>query len=333
MSEIFANRPPNPLNSQAMLVASRALSAARPAIIALLITSGPALSDGVMHPISFCNVLFIGNFCASLLVGFWFGFSTILTDFRSLKTTVKLGLLLNGCLATVLSTLIFLGLQETTVTNAVLLGRLGPVLFALAGAILLGKSVRFLEWVGFSLIAVGAVAIALHSSDYRANHGDLLILLSTLVFAVSALVNQLMIANAATLHVVVFSRNFLSSVIFFVVAMQLFGPGHFGDTFSGSLWIIMAIYSLVVIVFAQFLWYASINHLDSRIVGRLTVLSPVFGVGYAFLINGEVPSPMQLSTLLLIVIGVMIASIGGQKYANPKIELMAKDTESVASIP
>jgi len=316
-----------------MLVASRALSAARPALIALLITSGANLSSEIAHPISFCNVLFIGNFCAALVVGFWFGFGTILSDMRVLKLRVQLGLLLNGSLATLLSTLIFLGLQETTVTNAVLLGRLGPVVFALAGAIALGKRIRPLEWVGFSLIAVGVVGIALKTSNYQTNRGDILILLSTLVFAVSAIINQLMIANAAPLHVVVFSRNFLSSIIFFFIALRLFGPHHFADTFSGPLWVLMAIYSLVVIVCAQFLWYASINHLDSRIIGRLTVLSPVFGVSYAFVLNGEHPSPAQLGTLLVIIVGVLIASVGKPQIAASPVEMMAKDTESVASIP
>lgn len=333
MGRFFVASSPSPLTSQAMLVASRALSAARPALISLLITSGASLSSEIAHPISFCNVLFIGNFCAAMVVGFWFGFGTILSDIRSLKPRVQLGLLLNGSLATVLSTLIFLGLQETTVTNAVLLGRLGPVVFALAGAIALGKRIRPLEWVGFSLIAVGVVGIALKTSNYQTNRGDILILLSTLVFAASAMINQLMIAKAAALHVVVFSRNFLSSIIFFFIALRLFGPHHFADTFSGPLWVLMAVYSLVVIVFAQFLWYASINHLDSRIIGRLTVLSPVFGVSYAFVLNGEHPSAAQLGTLLVIIIGVLIASVGKPQNAESSVEMMAKDTESVASIP
>ena len=141
--------------------------------------------------------------------------------------------------------------------------------------------------------------------------GDGLILLSTLVYAIAALVNKLLIAKAAPVRTVVFSRNLLSSVIFFFIAMRLFGPGHFGDTFSGDLWVVMSVYALVVIVFAQFLWYASIEVLDSRTIGRLTVLSPIFGVTYAFLLNGERPSAIQMVTLAVVTLGVLIASLGG----------------------
>ncbi len=332
MNEMLATQP-NRFTPQAMLVASRILSAARPSLIAFLIAKGAELSGGTVHPISFCNILFVGNLCAALVVGGWFGVGRILKEMKTLKLKTKIGLFVNGCLATLLSALIFLGLQSTTVTNAVLLGRLGPVLFALAGALILGKQIKPLEWFGFSLIAVGVVAIALKTSNFQINEGDLLILLSTVVFAASALVNKLMVAKAATLPVVVFSRNFISSIIFFFIAMKLFGPHHFGDAFSGKLWIIMSVYSLIVIVLAQFLWYASIESLDSRIIGRLTVLSPIFGVTYAFLLNGERPSSIQVSTLVLIIVGVLIASLGGSKQPESKPEMMMQEPENAASAP
>lgn len=329
MISTLANNP----NPKVMLIASRALSASRPSLIAFLIAKGSELSGGVAQPISFCNILFVGNLCAALVVGFWFGFGNIAGDLKAMKPKALIGLLLNGCLATLLATLIFIGLQYTTVTNAVLLGRLGPVLFALAGALILGKQIKRLEWFGFSLIAVGGVAIALKTSNFQINRGDLLILMSTVVFAASSLVNKLMVAKAATLPVVVFTRNFLSSIIFFIIAMQLFGPEHFGDAFVGQLWIVMSIYALIVIVLAQLLWYAAVNNLDSKTIGRLTVLSPIFGVTYAFLLNGERPSGIQLTTLIVIISGVLIASLGVQKKPESKPEMMIHEPENSASAP
>ncbi|NEQ97677.1 MAG: DMT family transporter [Cyanothece sp. SIO2G6] len=318
---------------QAMLILSRALSASRPSLIAFLVAKGAELSGGVADPISFCNILFVGNLCAALTVGMWFGFRQIINDLKTLQPKVLIGLLINGLLATVLATLIFIGLQYTTVTNAVLLGRLGPVLFALLGALLLGRKIQRLEWFGFSLIAVGVVAIALKTSMFQINRGDLLILLSTIVFAISSLVNKLMVAKVAPLSSVVFSRNLLSSVIFFFIAMRLFGPDHFGHAFSGRLWIIMSVYSLIVIVFAQFLWYGSVGNLDSTTIGRLTVLSPIFGITYAFVLNGERPSGIQVGTLIIIIIGVLIASFGSQKKKEPTTEIMMSGPENAASAP
>ncbi len=329
MNPTLENTP----KSQLMLIASRALSASRPSLIAFLIAKGAELSGGLAEPISFCNILFVGNLCAALAVGFWFGFGNIAADLKAMKPKALIGLIINGCLATLLASLIFIGLQYTTVTNAVLLGRLGPVLFALAGALILGKQIKKLEWFGFSLIAVGVVAIALKTSDFQINRGDLLILISTVVFAASSLVNKLMVAKAATLSVVVFTRNFLSSVIFFFIAMRLFGPDHFGDAFAGQLWIVMSVYALIVIVIAQLLWYAAIENLDSRTIGRLTVISPIFGVTYAFLLNGERPTGIQMATLVVILLGVLIASLGGQKKPESKPEMMIQEPENSASAP
>ena len=324
---------PSYLNPKVMLIGSRALAAARPAVIAFLIANGVGMSNGTAHPISFCNILFIGNLCAAIVVGFWFGFGKIVRDLKRLPIKTRIGLMLNGLLATALSTLIFLGLMETTVTNAVLLGRLGPVIFAVMGAILLGKKIRPMEWFGFSLIAVGVVAIAFTTSNYQINHGDILILLSTLVFATSTLTNKILVANVAPLSVVVFSRNLISSLVFFLIAMRFFGPGHFGDAFSGQLWILLSIYSLIVIVFAQLLWYASTDRLDSKTIGRLTVMSPIFGITYAFLLNGERPTGTQIVTLGLIITGVLITSLGKQTTLIPKTELMMQEPETAASAP
>lgn len=316
-----------------MLVGSRALAASRPALVAFLVARGTELSGGVAHPISFCNVLFVGNFCAAMVVGFWFGFGNILNDLKKLPPKTLIGLGLNGVLATALAALIFTGLQYTTVTNAVLLGRLGPVLFALVGAILLGKKIKLNEWFGFSLIAVGVTAIALKTSNFQINQGDLLILISTIIFALAALVNKLLVGKAAPLSVVVFVRNLLSSVIFFFIAIRLFGPDHFAEAFSGSLWILMAIYALILIVGAQLLWYAALNNLDSRTIGRVTVLSPIFGVTYAFLLNGERPTGLQVTTLIIIIIGVLIASLGSMKKQESKPEPVMPDAECSASAP
>jgi len=313
-----------------MLIASRALAASRPSLIAFLLAHGPALSGGIANSISFCNILFVGNMCAAIVVGAWFGLGNIIDELKALSLKSILGLAINGILATALSTLIFLGLRETSVTNAVLLGRFGPVLYALLGAIAFKKKIAAWEWFGFSLITFGILAIVLKTNEFQINRGDLLILASTIVFAVSALLSKLLLSKIAAVGLIVFFRNLLSSAIFFVIAMQLFGPHHFGDAFAGQLWIFMTIYALILIVFAQYLWYSSLNKLDSRTVGRLTVLSPVFGVSYAFILNGERPSSIQLSAFVVIMLGVVITTFQKMKVASDELEMM-NDTDSTAS--
>jgi drug/metabolite transporter (DMT)-like permease len=311
----------NKINPKFLLVTSRALAALRPALIAFLVANGTRLSGGIETPISFCNVLFVGNLCAAIFVGFWFGFKDIIEDLKTLNARIILGLFINGCLASLLSALIFIGLGFTTVINAVLLGTLGPVFFALSGTILLRKKITSSQWFGFSLIIVGVLTIVLKSNMYQINQGDLLIIASAVVYAISALIGKLFLAKDCSLKVVVFSRNLVSSVIFFIIATILFGPNHFGEVFSGQLWIIMSIYALIVIVFAQFLWYAALNKLDSQTVGRWTVLSPIFGVLYAFILNGERPSSLRITAFAVIAVGVFISSLGKKQPQEKETEM------------
>ncbi len=309
------------INPKLLFVSSRAIAALRPAVIAFLVSQGAQLSGGAETPISFCNVLFVGNFCAAIAVGLWFNFKTIIDDFKTLDKKVIFGLFLNGCLAALLSALIFLGLEYTSVTNAVLLSRFGPVLFALSGAFLLGKKITKPEFLGFTLILVGIGAITLRESMYQLNRGDIFILASAVIYAITALIGKLMLSEKCSLAVVVFTRNFISSIIFFIIANMLFGFTHFGDVFSGQLWIVMSIYAFIIIVLAQLLWYASLGKLDSKTVGSLASLSPIFGVTYAYFLNGERPSEVQISAFIVIMIGLFISSLGKAKPKNKERDL------------
>lgn len=319
-------------NPKLLLVLSRALAAARPAILAFLITQGDRLGGSEKIPISFCNVLFVGNFCSAIAVALFFDFRTIVRDLKQLEIKILIGLFINGCLASLLSALIFLGLQNTSVTNAVLIGRLGPVLYAVSGGLMLGNRISKFELAGFSLIVVGIAAITLKESNFQLNQGDILILCSTLVYTLTALIGRIALAEKCSLPVVVFTRNFVSAIVFFIIAILLFGFSHFGDAFSGQLWIVMSIYGLVVVVLAQLLWYSALKRLDSKTVGGLTSLSPIFGIGYAYFLNGESPSQVQLSALVIILLGLLISNIGKKKPPTKEITLKKmSDMESCAS--
>ena len=320
------------INPKVLLVGSRALAALRPSLLAFLIANAATLSPGAHTPISFCNVLFVGNLCASLTVVTWFGWKSIWTDLQGLDRRLVLGLAINGCLASLLSALIFLGLRDTTVTNAVLLARLGPVLYALAGAVLLKSKVQQQEWFGFALIVVGILAIVLKTSNFELMRGDLLILASTVAYAASAILGKVMLSKAANLRVLVFTRNLVSAMIFFVIATALFGFGHFADVFSGQLWIVMAIYALVIIVLAQFLWYAALEKLDSTTVAKWTVLSPVFGVAYGLILNGERPEMTQIMAFVVIMAGVIISSYSKRSPQQMDPKGLAGGAESCASV-
>ncbi|MEL7085975.1 MAG: DMT family transporter [Cyanobacteria bacterium P01_A01_bin.3] len=299
----------NPVKYQLLLVVSRALRALGTPLVAYLMVQAATISS-VMVPVTFCNVLFVGNLCASLVVLSRFGVTPIAADLRKVSGKLLFGLIVNGCLAALLSALIFSALRFTTVTNTVLLGRLGPVIYAIAGAVFFQNKIHKPEWAGFGLIVAGVLVMSLQSSMFQLSIGDLLIIASSFVYAASATISKKMLSGQCSLRLVVFSRNFVSAFAFAGIAIYLFGPMHFQDVLTGSLWIIMAVYALFVIVLSQFAWFASLRKLDSTTVAKWTVLSPVFGIVYAFLINGERPTVTQVIAFAIIMLGVSIGNLG-----------------------
>lgn len=304
ISQTFNLIPPQPL-----VIISRGLQALATPIVVLLITTAATLGEEVKDAISFCNVLFIGNLCASVVVLAYFGSKTISQGLKRLRLPVFFEVLGFASLAALLSTLIFNALQTTTVTNAVLVARLGPVLYIIGTAVLLGQLISKWEWVGLGFIALGSLFTILTKTGSFLETGDLLLLASTGIYAITTLLSKRLLPEIG-LPALMFMRNLFSALVFFIIANVLFGPAHFGHAFHGPLWIIMGVYGLIIIVAAQLAWYHAIENLPPANIAKWAFLTPILGVSYAYFLNGERPSIGQIVALGIITIGLVVANIG-----------------------
>jgi drug/metabolite transporter (DMT)-like permease len=294
---------------QALVVISRALQALAAPVVALLVVTAESISTEVQDAVSYCNVLFVGNLCAGLLVMAMFGPRKISTSLQQLTPATWVKILGFAALAALLSALIFTALMHTMVTNAVLLARLGPVLFVIGSAIFIGQALLRSEWLGFGLIAFAVLAVVFVDNDFAVNKGDLLILASAVVYAIVTMLSKHLLPQTG-MPALIFARNFFSAIIFFIAAIILFGFDHFMHAFYGPLWGIMLVYALVIVIIGQATWYSGISRLTPASVARWTVMTPALAVGYAYLINGEVPSQVQLLALVLILAGIVISNVG-----------------------
>lgn len=294
---------------KALLVISRALQALATPIVALLVATAGSLGDDAKDAVSYCNVLFVGNLCAALVVSITFGPGRLKQGLLRLDRNTQLSVLLFGALSALLSALIYSALATTMVTNAVLLSRLGPVLYVLISALALGQSIGRSESLGFGLIVVGVLATVFTGSGFSLATGDYLILLSTVVYACVTLLGKRLLPDLG-LGSLIFSRNFFSAVVFFILANFLYGFDHFADAFSGPLWVIMTVYAALVVVTGQLTWYKAISELSAATVARWTAIVPVIAIGYAFVINGERPSATRIVALGFVTAGTLVSNFG-----------------------
>ena len=298
------------MRPQLILLTGVALLAASSALVKWLIANGGAVAGP--NAISFCNVLFVGNLCGGLLATAVFGPRRLRADLARLDRRGYLELALAAAFAVVIPWLLFTALQATTVTNLVLLGRFESVALAVLGVLTGAATLSRLQWIGNAIIALGITVIVLIEGHFMVMRGDTLVVIAALLQAVAGRFARTALERCGlALFVVV--RNAVSAVVFFAIAMVLYGPEHFADAFGPGLWLVMSAYALIVVVGGQFAWYRGVELLPTTKVAALSLTSPLFGVLFAFLLLGERPGPAQLAGGAVILVGMILAARGGAK--------------------
>ena len=313
------------MNRRAALIAlavGTLLFALAPPVLKLLTSMGHRLGLEMPSAISFCNVLFVGNFCAGLVTLFYGGPRKIWNELRSLKASTKGYLVIGALVSVIYPALLFTGLERTTVINVVLLSRFNGILFVALAWVFLKTVVRRSEVVGYGVMAAGVAALVIiNNQGVRISSGELFILGASVFFALTEIVSKFVLRDCS-IQTYVFFRNFVSSIVFFAIGLYIFGPEHFADAFTGELWVLMVVYAGVAVVAAQVLWMTGVRSLSVQSVANLNLLNPAFTIVFAWLLLSEVPGATDWLVISIIVLGMLIPRFvrgGDSRAAAPRM--------------
>ncbi|MGD1848973.1 MAG: DMT family transporter [Salibacteraceae bacterium] len=262
----------------------------------------------VGNAISFCNLLFIGNLLAGIMVLVSFGAKGIVKELVSFKPKQYLILLVCIVIAALYPGLIYTALESTTVTNVVMLSRFESILYGLLAWVVFRNVLNRNELIGFGIIGAGVLSIVYIKEMYMFRNGDMVVLMAAAVEAVAIVVSKETL-KFCSLRTFLFVRNFFSAIAFFVIAIQLYGAHHFAEAFHPKLWLLMAIYSVVIIILGQFMWYRGIKSASSDVVSNLTMITPFLTLAFAFLLLGETPDLYESIAIAVILTGMIVAKI------------------------
>lgn len=276
------------------------------------------LIDG-RNPISACNVLFVSNLCALMVLAPFFRQQLNRSTLQSISRKdwrFLLGVsVLSGAIA---PALIFIALSQTAVSNVILVGRIEPPL-------ILGFSVWFLrtrinrwEIIGTCISLVGVTCtIALQQPPANSfsmgplplGQGDLLTILGTSAAAFATVISKARLGHVP-LGLYTLVRLIIGTMVFFLLAIGLYGAEHFRDVMAPVLWQWMLLYGIVIVAIGQLCWFRGLRLTTASEAALVNSFNPIAGIVAAYLILGEQPQLAHYVGGAMILLGLLCSQIG-----------------------
>lgn len=277
------------------------------------------------NPISLCNVLFVGNLCALIVLILIYGRQWNKATLKQLSRKDWIGLtavaILSGALA---PGLIFQALALTGVNNVILVGRVEPPLTLALSIWLLKERVNFWEIAGAIAGFVGvALTIVLQSpgesmmnmGGLQVGVGELLVAFGSAAVSVSTIIGKKYL-DRIPLGIYSIFRTALGTVIFFFLALGLYGHNHFADVLSPFLWKWMFLYGALIVVVGQSFWIKGLRSSTVSMASLISSFTPIAGIVAAYFILDEAPTLAQYIGGSVILIGIFLSHLGIRYQAS-----------------
>lgn len=291
------------------------------------------LTPNGYNPISFCNLLFVGNAIAGITLFIVYRKDWQIKKIKKIPFRIWMYIfvliLFTGVLA---PSFYFIALMLTEVTNIVLISTI-QVPLSLLFAFLFFREKALLTAIIGALTAFGGIILIflLHSppiqdkitttiidvGNPKINHflqnlpkaGEILTGLATLINTISVQISRKLLKNVSV-GIFIVTRMIVGVVFFGMIAISVFGTYHFNDIFSPFLWRWMLIYGAIIVVTGQITWFKGIKHATSADISMARALTPIAGTLFAYLILGEIPNFAQIIGGIVILLGIGISLFG-----------------------
>ena len=312
-----------------MVWSALALFALAKSVIHILTEIGAANPVDGRNPISFCNVLFVGNVIAATTLFFIHRKDWTREKFANLSRGDWISILVMGVMSGALApTFGFLALENTSVSNVVFLGRVEPVLFMVLATLILKDRPDGWAIFGSAVSAVGVGVIlyleGLKSGGFSLGTGELFAILTGVTLACGTVISKIRL-NTIPFGIFAVLRMVIGAVFYFTWANYWFGPEHFIDVASPLLWQWMLLYGAVIVAGGQMLFLKGIGNSRGQDVSIAASFSPLLAVAFAYVLLDEVPNTPVIIGGTIICIGIFGAQIGSWYSRRRKERLQNSD--------
>lgn len=284
------------------------------------------LIDG-RNPISACNVLFVSNLCALMVLIPFFRKQLNKQVLKIIPQQDWMVLILVSVLSGALApALIFTALSQTMVSNVILIGRIEPPLILALSVWFLHTRLKRWEVVGTLVSLVGVVfTIALQFPPsnplsmgvFSLGKGELLTVLGTSAAAIATVISKAKLGQVPLgLYTIV--RLVVGTIVFFVLAIVLYGADHFRDVAAPVLWQWMLLYGIVIVAIGQLCWFRGLRISTTSKAALVNSFNPIAGIAAAYLILGEQPLFAHYVGGSIILLGLFLNHVGMRNSNSSK---------------
>lgn len=271
------------------------------------------------NPISFCNVLFVGNLCALLALLLIYRRQLSVRAFQQFSRSdwgsMAAVALLAGALA---PAVIFEALSRTMVNNVVLVGRIEPPLILALSIWFLKERTNGWEIAGAIVAFAGVVVTVVLQSLQETmtpvgfstvGWGEILTAIGAIALAISNVISKSRL-DRIPIGIFTIFRTALGTVIFFFAALSIYGSDHFMDVFSPFLWKWMLVYGTIIVAVGQSFWLAGLKNSSGSNASLAAAFNPIAAFLAAYLVLGEAPTLAQYLGGIVILCGIALSQIG-----------------------
>ena len=276
--------------------------------------------DG-QNPISFTNVLFVGNIFGLIVLTIIYRRQLNFNSIRQLSLFDYLSIiaaaLLSGLLAPGAT---FQALSHTTVTNVILIGRIEPPIFLALSVWLLREKINAWKIAGAIVSFTGVVTTVFLQTIWEdlsspevfstVGIGEIFAAIAASALAVSCIISKTRLTRIPIGVYMVF-RTTLSTLIFLFAVLSIRGTNHFTESIlSPFLWQWMLIYGAIIVGFGQTFWFKGLKKSSSYMIAIAGAFNPIAAIFAAYIILREVPTSAQLIGGTIILFGIILSYFG-----------------------
>jgi len=252
----------------------------------------------------------------SLLVFAPFVWRELIRDLRVALREWRLILGLGATGIALFHPLVYLALQHTSATNALLTFSLAPVVILL-GSCLAGGERPTLRQFGGVLVSMGGAAVLITRGDPATvtstgvNSGDLWMLAAVVVWASYSLLLRRRPSDLSQTLTLVSSIVVALPMLLPFMLLAASGPA---PTLSTSVLLGVGYIAVFGSVIGFLLWSHGVAELGPARAGQFVHMMPVFGAALSFAVLGESPSISQVVGACLVLLGILMIE---KKFAAP----------------